>query len=178
MAQWVPQGQAGLPPFAMMGMGENMGGYPGMHAMPGMGAFMGGMMGLPHLHGGMPMFGGPHSFVPGVGAQYAPSTGMSRPDACPPTEVADRRRKRRKKALEGGPKKPATSFVMFSNERRAQVKTDHPDLTFIDLGKKLGEMWREMDVETRKIYETKAKDAKEKYLEEKKEWLITKDKTA
>jgi hypothetical protein len=54
-------------------------------------------------------------------------------------------RKRRKSIPQGGPKKPATSFVLFSNTVREQVKEENPGLSFLDLGKKLGEMWREMD---------------------------------
>ena len=60
-------------------------------------------------------------------------------------EPATKGRKRRKRIPQGGPKKPATSFVLFSNTVREQVKQDNPNLSFLDLGRKLGEMWREMD---------------------------------
>lgn len=72
---------------------------------------------------------------------------------------------------QGGPKKPATSFVLFSNTMREQVKQDHPGLSFTELGRKLGEMWREMDPNIRKDYEDRATAAKDRYLEEKKAWL-------
>ena len=42
-----------------------------------------------------------------------------------------------------------------------------------EVGKKSGEIWREMDGEEKKIWEGKAKDAKEKYDDEYKEWLET-----
>lgn len=117
--------------------------YPPMHP---------GMMGMP-----------PGSMPPGMGMPMAPP-------AAPPPPVGKQRRKR-KKQPEGGPKKPATSFVLFSNTMREQVKQDHPGLSFTELGRKLGEMWREMDPNIRKDYEDRATAAKDRYLEEKKAWL-------
>lgn len=87
------------------------------------------------------------------------------------------RRKRKKRVLEGGPKKPATAFVMFSNQMREQVKADMPGISFTDIGRKLGEMWREMDAETKKGYEDRATEAKDKYMAEKKAWLESKQKS-
>ncbi|EKX39368.1 hypothetical protein GUITHDRAFT_76406, partial [Guillardia theta CCMP2712] len=72
---------------------------------------------------------------------------------------------------QGAPKKPATSFVMFSNAHREEVKAANPGLSFIDVGKKLGEMWREMDPTVRKEWEDRATAAKDEYLEAKKIWL-------
>ncbi|KAJ1482588.1 hypothetical protein T484DRAFT_1951871, partial [Baffinella frigidus] len=62
-----------------------------------------------------------------------------------------KRRRKKKPAMEGAPKKPATSFVMFSNQHRAQVRADNPDLGFLDIGRKLGEMWRALDAESKKV---------------------------
>lgn len=73
--------------------------------------------------------------------------------------------------IQGGPKKPATSFVLFSNTVREEVKAANPGLSFTDIGRKLGEMWREMDPNVRKDYEKRATDAKDRYMEEKKAWL-------
>jgi len=86
-------------------------------------------------------------------------------------EVPTKGRRRRKKIAQGGPKKPATSFVMFSNAHREEVKAANPGLSFIDVGKKLGEMWREMDPTVRKEWEDRATAAKDEYLEAKKIWL-------
>ena len=73
--------------------------------------------------------------------------------------------------LQGGPKKPATSFVLFSNTVREEVKAANPGLSFIELGRKLGEMWREMDPAVKKDYENRTTAAIGRYLEEKKIWL-------
>ena len=48
-------------------------------------------------------------------------------------EPATKGRKRRKRIPQGGPKKPATSFVLFSITVREQVKEENPGLSFLDL---------------------------------------------
>lgn len=72
---------------------------------------------------------------------------------------------------QGAPKRPATAFVMFSNQHRQEVKEANPQLTMVEIAKKLGEMWRGMETEVRKEWEDKATNAKDHYLEEKKVWL-------
>mmetsp|Transcript_39063 Transcript_39063/g.92139 ORF Transcript_39063/g.92139 Transcript_39063/m.92139 type:complete len:142 (-) Transcript_39063:141-566(-) len=102
-------------------------------------------------------------------AGYPPPPGMKPGKGMP--EPAGKSRRRKKKVPQGGPKKPATSFVLFSNTVREEVKAANPGLSFIELGRKLGEMWREMDPAVRKDYEDRATAAKDRYLEEKKIWL-------
>jgi len=43
------------------------------------------------------------------------------------------------------PKRPMSAFLAFSNERRAGVKRNHPELTNADLSKALSKQWRECD---------------------------------
>ncbi len=74
---------------------------------------------------------------------------------------------------QGGPKKPATSFVLFSNTVREKVKADNPGIAFLDLGKKLGEMWRDMDPEQKKSYIDQATQQKDQYLKDKRSWLAS-----
>jgi hypothetical protein len=76
----------------------------------------------------------------------------------------------------GKPRKPATAFVMFSNQWREQIKSDNPGISFTDIGRKLGEMWREMKPELKKVYQDRSVEAKEKYLAEKQVWLQAKQK--
>lgn len=100
------------------------GGYPQGAAMPA----------------GYPPY--PYPMMPGY--PQPPPTGKAG-KAAAAGEPVPKGRKRRKRIPQGGPKKPATSFVLFSNTVREQVKEENPGLSFLDLGKKLGEMWREMD---------------------------------
>eukprot|EP00802_Teleaulax_amphioxeia_P018840 Tamp_19049.p1 GENE.Tamp_19049~~Tamp_19049.p1 ORF type:complete len:158 (+),score=39.73 Tamp_19049:70-543(+) len=83
-----------------------------------------------------------------------------------------KRKKRNKQAkAEGAPKRPATAFVMFSNQHRQEVKDANPQLTMVEIAKKLGEMWRGMEQDVRKEWEEKATSAKDHYMDEKKLWL-------
>ena len=52
----------------------------------------------------------------------------------------------------GGKKKPLTGFMLFAKEHRPKVKEDNPDLTFGQLGKKLGEMWRALSDSEKEAY--------------------------
>ena len=38
--------------------------------------------------------------------------------------------------------KKLTGYMLFAKEHRPKVKEEHPDMTFGETGKKLGEMWR------------------------------------
>lgn len=61
------------------------------------------------------------------------------------------------------PKKPMTSYFMYMNDKRPEVKAADPTLTFGTLTKKLTENWRALSDEDRKIYEEKAAQDKERY---------------
>eukprot|EP00293_Proteomonas_sulcata_P019340 CAMPEP_0184288994 /NCGR_PEP_ID=MMETSP1049-20130417/1489_1 /TAXON_ID=77928 /ORGANISM="Proteomonas sulcata, Strain CCMP704" /LENGTH=171 /DNA_ID=CAMNT_0026595631 /DNA_START=182 /DNA_END=697 /DNA_ORIENTATION=- len=142
---WAYQGGPGGP-YAMPPQGYPQPYYPAMYH-PGM------------MPGGMPP--GMHPAMAGM---------PMAPPAVPPAPVGKQRRKR-KKQPEGGPKKPGTSFVLYSNTVRDQVKQENPELSFIDIGRKLGEMWRAMEPHARKEYEEQATAAMKRYLDEKKQWL-------
>ncbi len=66
--------------------------------------------------------------------------------------------------VQGAPKRPATAFVMFSNQHRQEVKEANPQLSMVEIAKKLGEMWRNMEGDVRKEWEDKATNAKDNYL--------------
>lgn len=81
-------------------------------------------------------------------------------------------RKKKKTKLPGQPKKPMSAYFTWLNEEgREKIKAEHPGLTLGEVGKKSGEIWREMDEAEKKTWEGKAKEAKEKYDIEYKEWL-------
>lgn len=42
-------------------------------------------------------------------------------------------------------KRAPTPFIIFSSEKRPELKKAHPDATFGELGKMLGQMWNDMD---------------------------------
>ncbi|KAG9461802.1 hypothetical protein GDO78_015698, partial [Eleutherodactylus coqui] len=55
--------------------------------------------------------------------------------------------KKRKKILPNGPKAPVTGYVRFLNERREQIRTQHPDLAFPEITKMLGAEWSTLPTE-------------------------------
>lgn len=61
------------------------------------------------------------------------------------------------KAKGGSGKKPLTGFMLFSKEHREKVKADDPDLSFGQIGKKLGEMWRALTDDEKEAYKTGGK---------------------
>jgi hypothetical protein len=61
------------------------------------------------------------------------------------------------------PKKPGTAFTLFSTDNRKTLKESDPELTFGQTAKRLGEMWRGVDDNTRSKYEKKCSKEKEKH---------------
>lgn len=78
----------------------------------------------------------------------------------PPAKVTPRKRKKtwhitepaRKKAKKAGPKRPLSAFMFFSKTRRKELKVQHPDMDFGEIGRQVGAMWQELSVEERKVY--------------------------
>eukprot|EP00977_Amphora_coffeiformis_P000809 scaffold175_cov177-Amphora_coffeaeformis.AAC.11 len=69
------------------------------------------------------------------------------------------------KSSSSGGKKKLSGFMLFSKEHRPKIKEENPDITFGQIGKKLGEMWRALDDKEKQAY----KDRKERRC-----WLVNK----
>ena len=69
--------------------------------------------------------------------------------------------KRKKKNK--GPSR-TTGFLLFCAEHRPKIKEDTPDISFPDIGRKLGEMWRGLKDKEKAKYNTKAKEENAKNL--------------
>ena len=50
------------------------------------------------------------------------------------------------------PKRACSSFILFSNAERANVKCEHPSATPVEILKSLGEKWRAADADTKAKY--------------------------
>lgn len=48
---------------------------------------------------------------------------------------------RRKRKDQNQPKRALTAYMLFSQEKRNQIKSAHPDVGFGQVGKLLGEAW-------------------------------------
>jgi len=65
-----------------------------------------------------------------------------------------------------------SAYNFFVAEIRPKVKEENPNMSFGDISKKVGEMWKNLSAEERKPYEEKAEAAKQedaKHPKEKKE---------
>nr|XP_014345753.1 PREDICTED: SWI/SNF-related matrix-associated actin-dependent regulator of chromatin subfamily E member 1-related [Latimeria chalumnae] len=60
--------------------------------------------------------------------------------------------KKRKKILPNGPKAPVTGYVRFLNERREQIRMQHPDLPFPEITKMLGAEWSKLALADKRRY--------------------------
>jgi len=65
------------------------------------------------------------------------------------------------------PKRGLSAYMFFANDNREKVREDNPGIKFGDVGKLLGERWKELSDKERKPYDDKAKADKERYENEK-----------
>ncbi|KAM4708175.1 SWI/SNF-related matrix-associated actin-dependent regulator of chromatin subfamily E member 1-related [Discoglossus pictus] len=78
--------------------------------------------------------------------------------------------KKRKKILPNGPKAPVTGYVRFLNERREQIRTQHPELPFPEITKMLGAEWSTLPVSEKQRYLDEAERDKQQYMKELREY--------
>lgn len=78
--------------------------------------------------------------------------GLSFPHGCQPVKKRGwPKGKKRKKILPNGPKAPVTGYVRFLNERREQIRTQHPDLPFPEITKMLGAEWSKLQLSEKQV---------------------------
>ncbi|KAM9111999.1 SWI/SNF-related matrix-associated actin-dependent regulator of chromatin subfamily E member 1-related [Pangshura tecta] len=78
--------------------------------------------------------------------------------------------KKRKKILPNGPKAPVTGYVRFLNERREQIRMQHPDLPFPEITKMLGAEWSKLQPMDKQRYLDEAEREKQQYMKELREY--------
>ncbi|XP_060088697.1 SWI/SNF-related matrix-associated actin-dependent regulator of chromatin subfamily E member 1-related isoform X2 [Heteronotia binoei] len=78
--------------------------------------------------------------------------------------------KKRKKILPNGPKAPVTGYVRFLNERREQIRMQHPDLPFPEITKMLGAEWSKLQPTEKQRYLDEAEREKQQYIKELREY--------
>ena len=49
-----------------------------------------------------------------------------------------------------------TGFIVFSKEKRPEVKKENPDMKFTDISKELGKMWKNLSDEEKQVFNDKA----------------------
>jgi hypothetical protein len=65
------------------------------------------------------------------------------------------------------PKRPASSYLLFQNEIRKELKSQNPNMTQSELLSMIAKQWAEMNPEQKTIYTSATATAKEKYHQDK-----------
>lgn len=61
------------------------------------------------------------------------------------------------------PKKNMSGFMFFSNENRNKIKEGNPDMTFGEIGRKVGEEWKALSDKQKQVYVKKSLEDKKRY---------------
>lgn len=64
------------------------------------------------------------------------------------------------------PKRPLSSYVIYSNEIRPKVKEENPEMAGKDVMRTISEMWKGLDENLKQQYVEKSKLDKERYEKE------------
>jgi len=72
-------------------------------------------------------------------------------------------RANKKKKDPNAPKGPLTAYMLFCGDYREKVKRDNPNISFGQVGKELGRLWKEADAAEKDKYEQLAQQDKMRY---------------
>ena len=61
-------------------------------------------------------------------------------------------------------------FLFFSNEKRAQIQTEYPNMKITEVSAKLGEIWRDITDEEKAPYVEKSKSDRDRYKSQQSEF--------
>ncbi|KAG6878342.1 hypothetical protein C0993_008100 [Termitomyces sp. T159_Od127] len=81
---------------------------------------------------------------------------------------AEPAKRKRKVKDPNAPKRPASSYIMFQNDIRKDLKEKNPHLNNVDLLALISQKWSEMSEEDKAVYTKANASAKEQYSNEKK----------
>lgn len=73
---------------------------------------------------------------------------------------------KKKKKDPNAPKKGMSAFMIFSNEQRNKIKTENPDSSFGEIGRKVGEAWKGLNDKQKQVYVKKSEEDKKRYESE------------
>ncbi|KAK9116863.1 hypothetical protein Sjap_015810 [Stephania japonica] len=80
-------------------------------------------------------------------------------------EDGGKKRKQKKKKDPNAPKKAMSAFMFFSNSERDNVRKSNPGMVFTDVGRALGEKWRNMTAEEKEPFEVMTRADQKRYKE-------------
>lgn len=84
-------------------------------------------------------------------ADATPAKGK-KASAAPPDDEGPKKRKRATKPKDpNAPKRPASSYIMFQNEVRKEIKAQYPDISNAELMTLIAEQWKNMGDEDKQV---------------------------
>ncbi|KAJ3269404.1 Non-histone chromosomal protein 6 [Terramyces sp. JEL0728] len=83
-----------------------------------------------------------------------------------PTDEGKKKKTTKAKKDPNAPKKGLSAFMIYSQENRPRIKEENPNATFGEMGKLLGNAWKELNEEDKAEYTDKAAKDKERYESE------------
>ncbi|KIW08349.1 uncharacterized protein PV09_01265 [Verruconis gallopava] len=96
-----------------------------------------------------------------------------------PKETKSRKAKKdvggKRKKDPNAPKRGLSAYMFFANDNRDKVREENPGIKFGEVGKLLGEKWKELSAKEKEPYEKKAIEDKERYEREKAEYAAAAD---
>lgn len=130
-----------------------------------------------------PMHPHPHPHAPPLmPPPHHPHPGFIEPAAQAEEVMNGRKRKatvvegeeggKRKRKLKdpNAPKRPPSSYILYQNEIRQQIKKEHPEMTNSELLAFISKQWAEMDESEKARYNNMCAAAKEAYTRDKAKW--------
>jgi len=76
------------------------------------------------------------------------------------------------------PKRPPSAYLFFSKDEREKLKVEQPTLSFGDIGRLVGERWKEVTSATKLKYQKLADEAKKKYENDLKDYRSKSNSTS
>ncbi|KAJ8248374.1 hypothetical protein GJAV_G00241340 [Gymnothorax javanicus] len=67
---------------------------------------------------------------------------------------------------DGPPKVPATGYIRFLKQQQTELSKQYPDVKYVEITKKIAQLWQGLTPEQKKPFELEAQAAREKYKEE------------
>lgn len=89
----------------------------------------------------------------------------------PKEKKSPKPKKARKAKDKNAPKKALSAFMFFCNSERSKIRAEQPSLSITEVSKILGERWKELSSDDKKPFEEQAKEDKERYSEEMKNYV-------
>lgn len=94
-------------------------------------------------------------------------------------EVDGRKPKKPRKPKDpNAPKRPASSYLLFQNEVRQELKAKHPNLPNNELLGVIAKMWKDMAKDEKDAYEARQRLAKDQWLADKSAYQASKEEEA